>query len=80
MITLHNLATNTPLGTITEADLRVLIDALEEESSEDRDYYIDEPTVELLAERGASPELVALLRGAIGSREGVEIRWDRSRG
>jgi hypothetical protein len=80
MITLHNLATNTSLGTITEADLRVLIDALEEESAEDRDYFIDEPTVELLAERGASPELVTLLRGAIGSSEGVEIRWDRGRG
>jgi hypothetical protein len=78
MITLHNLATNTALGAITEADLRVLIDVLEEESPEDRDYYIDEPTVELLEQRGATPQLVALLRGAIGSNEGVEIRWDRT--
>jgi hypothetical protein len=78
MITLHNLATGSPLGTITEADLRVLIGVLEEESSEDRDYFIDEPTVELLTQHGATPQLVALLRGAIASSEGVEIRWDRA--
>ena len=78
MITLHNIDTDTPLGTISEADLQILIDVLEEESSEDRDYFIDEPTVDLLEQRGATAPLVALLRGAIGGSEGVEIRWDRT--
>ena len=78
MITLHNLATNKPIGTISDPDLKVLIDVLEEESSDDRDYYVDEPTIELLEQRGASPQMVALLRGAIADGEGVEVRWDRT--
>ena len=41
MIDLYNAATNQLLGTITDADLKVLVDALEEESAQDQDYYID---------------------------------------
>ena len=40
MIDLYNASTNQLIGSITEADLQVLIDGLEEESSQDRDYYI----------------------------------------
>ena len=38
------------LGSITEADLKVLIDALEEESADDRDYYIDAATIDVIAD------------------------------
>ena len=48
MIDLYNAETNQLLGSITEADLQVLIDALEEESSEDQDYYIDKATIEFM--------------------------------
>jgi hypothetical protein len=41
MVDLYNDETNQLIGSITEADLKVLQDALEEESSEDQDYYID---------------------------------------
>ena len=41
MIDLYNDTTGELVGSITEADLKVLVDALEEESSADRDYYID---------------------------------------
>ena len=41
MIDLYNAATNQRLGSITDADLQVLTDGLEEESTQDRDYYID---------------------------------------
>ena len=37
MIDLYNAATNQLLGSITEADLQVLIERLEEESSLDHD-------------------------------------------
>lgn len=76
MIDLYNAETDEPLGTMTEADLQVLADALEEESAEDRDYYINEDTIDLLVGR-ASAELVDLLRRALGADEGVEIRWQR---
>jgi hypothetical protein len=77
MIDLYNIATKQLLGSITEPDLQVLVDALEEESTEDRDYYINAATIDLIADGRASDHLVHLLRGALGSAEGVDIRWDR---
>ena len=77
MIDLFNAETNEMLGSITEPDLQVLIDGLEEESSEDQDYYINADTIDLLGDGRASDHLLGLLRTALGSKEGVEIRWKR---
>ena len=77
MIDLYNAATNQKLGSITEAELQVLIDGLEEESSEDQDYYVDAATIDLLGDGRASDHLLGLLRNAVGSSDGVEIRWER---
>jgi hypothetical protein len=77
MIDLYNAATNELLGSITESDLHVLVDALEEESPQDQDYYIDAATIDLLGDGRATDHLLGLLRRALGSSEGVEIRWQR---
>jgi hypothetical protein len=77
MIDLYNVATNQKLGSITEAELQVLVDGLEEESSEDQDYYVDAATIDLLGDGRASDHLLGLLRNAVGSSDGVEIRWER---
>ena len=77
MIDLYNDATNQLIGSITEAELQLLIDSLEEESLEDRDYYIDAATIDLLADGRATDHLIQLLRTALGGKEGVEIRWRR---
>ncbi len=77
MIDLFNADTNEKLGSITEADLKVLVDGLEEESSDDRDYFIDAATIDLLADGRATEHLVGLLRKAVGSGAGVEVRWQR---
>ena len=77
MIDLFNAETDEKIGSITEADLKVLVDGLEEESSEDQDYFIDQATVDLLADGSATEHLVGLLRKAVGSSDGVEIRWQR---
>ncbi len=77
MIDLYNATTNLHLGSITEPDLKVLSDALEEESTQDTDYYIDAATIDLIADGKATDHLVGLLRGALGSAEGVDIRWPR---
>jgi hypothetical protein len=77
MIDLYNAATNQLLGSITETDLQVLIDGLEEESSEDQDYYIDQATIDMLADGRPSDHLLGILRSAIGAGDGVEIRWQR---
>ena len=77
MIDLYDLDTNQLLGSITEADLEVLIGKLEEESTTDRDYHISAATIDLIADGTASDHLVKLLREALGSAEGVDVRWAR---
>jgi hypothetical protein len=77
MIDVYNAATKQLIGSITEPDLQVLVDALEEESTQDRDYYIDAATIDLIADGKATDHLVHLLRSALGSAEGVDIRWNR---
>ena len=78
MIQLHDAERGRLLGTISEADLQFLIDELEEESPEDRDYYISAETVDMLEADGADAGLVALLRGALAGREGLDVRWTRA--
>ena len=77
MIDVYNKATDELLGTITEADLQVLVDALEEESSDDQDYYIDAATIDVIGDGRATEHLMNLLRKALGSAESVDIRWNR---
>jgi hypothetical protein len=77
MIDLYNDATNQLIGTITEADLKVLIDALEEESTEDRDYYINQETLDVIGDGRATDHLLKVLREALGPGEGIDIRWER---
>ena len=77
MIDVYNNATNQLIGSITDADLLVLQDGLEEESSHDQDYYINAGTIDMLGDGRASDHLLSLLRRALGSSDGVEIRWER---
>jgi processive 1,2-diacylglycerol beta-glucosyltransferase len=77
MITLRDKETGNPIGTITDAQLQFLADQLEEEWAEDTDYWLDQSTIDLLAERGADGTLVDLLRRSMGEREEMEITWSR---
>jgi len=64
------------IGKISDDDLQFLIDQLEEESASDRDYFIDEATVQMLEDDGAPAALVGLLRSAVaGHSEGLDIAW-----
>jgi hypothetical protein len=64
------------LARIERAELDFLIDVLEEESSTDRDYYVDRDTLDYLAERGAEASLLSALRQALGTRDEMEFRWE----
>ena len=77
MIRVRDKDTGEELGTISEEQLRFLADQLEEEFSEDNDYYIDASLLQLFEQRGADSDLLTLLKTALGSREGVEIQWSR---
>jgi hypothetical protein len=77
MIDLYNDETDELIGSITEADLKVLQEALEEESSDDNDYYIDQATLDVIGDGRATDHLLKVLRDALGSKDGIDIRWER---
>jgi hypothetical protein len=75
MARLYDVQSGDLIGTISAVQLEFLIDQLEEEDSEDQDYYVDATTLDWFEEHGADPALMALLRGALGARQGMDIRW-----
>ena len=77
MIRLYDEERGTHIGDISEDELQLLIDQLEEESSHDTDYYISGPTIDMLEDGGADAGLVKLLRGALDGRAGFDLRWSR---
>ena len=77
MIHLFDDETGAPVGTITEDQLQYLTDQLEEESAEDTDYYINRDTLDIFEQDGADPALLKVLRVALGTRDEMEIRWER---
>jgi len=68
---------NRYLGSISDADVKVLVDELEEEDIADTDYFINGDTVDILEASGASKALVDMLLAAIGDSDGVDIRWEK---
>jgi hypothetical protein len=78
MVRLYESESGDLIGTITAAQLQYLVDQLEEEDSEDRDYYIDRATLDWFDEHGVDPALEAQLREALGDREGMDIRWTKA--
>jgi hypothetical protein len=60
---------------VSQADFQILVDELEEESSHDTDYFIDQTTVDILETAGASALFIAMLRDAVGISDGIDIAW-----
>jgi len=73
---LYNKDNGALIGRISAEQLKDLIDFLVEESAEDRDYYIDQTTLEFLSEQGADEALIALIAAHVpAGEEGIEIEW-----
>jgi hypothetical protein len=77
MIKLYNKDNKSFIGTITEEDLLLLEKVLVEESETDTDYFINPDTIDLIEDSKASPELINLLRAAVGQSDGIEISWKK---
>ena len=77
MIQLFDKDTGKLLGTISEAQLQFLEDQLVEETGVDQDYYINADTLDYLEDERIDPELLRLLRTALGDREDMEVEWRR---
>jgi processive 1,2-diacylglycerol beta-glucosyltransferase len=78
MVKISEKQSGTPLGTLDDSQFQFLADHLEEESLQDDDYYLNRTTVDFLADAGADPALLEILRRALGDRDEAEIRWERS--
>jgi hypothetical protein len=63
------------VGELTEEQLDFLIEHLEEEWSEDRDYYINRDMVAMLEQRGADTGLIRILNDALGDKDEVDVLW-----
>lgn len=75
MIQLFNKRTGEPIGPLNESQLKFLVDQLEEESLEDKDYAITSMTLDYFEEVGGDAELIKMLRGALGSKDEIVIVW-----
>ena len=73
---LVRLDTGNEIGTITDDQLKFLVDQLEEEHDDDKDYFIDKDTLELMSDNGADPELLALLEKGLAGDEEMDIAWE----
>ncbi len=75
MYRLYDQGTGEPLGLITEEQLQFLIDQLEEESLEDKDYTITPITLDYLAAEGADSDLLTILQEALGNKDQAVVEW-----
>lgn len=78
MVQLFDKQSGAMAGTLTDDQFQYLVDHLEEETSEDDDYYVNRATVDILESEGADPVLVEVLRQALADREEMDLRWKRS--
>ena len=75
MIKLFDKDSGGILGSISEEQMKFMVDQLEEEGLEDRDYAITPMTLSLFEGEGADPVLVSMLRSALGDRDEMTISW-----
>ena len=75
MIALYDVASGAQVGRITEKQLEALMGWMEEESTEDRDYYLTAEDCELMQEQGIDPTLVTALQEALKGREDMDMRY-----
>lgn len=64
------------IGIITEDQVQFLLDNLTEEGAEDPEFYIDEDTLEFLAENSGDEELIALISEALEGRPDLAIYYE----
>ncbi len=75
MIALYDVASGARVGRITDKQLEALMGWMEEESTEDRDYYLTAEDCELMLEQGLDPTLIEVLRDALRGRDDMDIRY-----
>lgn len=80
MVNLFDIETGAHVGSLTDTQFQFIVDRLEEESSTDKDYYLNRETLAMFEQQGADPGLVQVLAGALGEREEMDVRWEKVEG
>lgn len=75
MIDIYNKRSGELIGAVTQEQLQFMQDQMEEESLRDRDYSITPLEIEYFLGQGADPELIDLLRNALGDKDEIVIEW-----
>jgi processive 1,2-diacylglycerol beta-glucosyltransferase len=78
MIRLYETGSNRLCGTLSDRQFEILAEALEEEDLEDGESSLSIETIERLEDEGAEPNLLDILRAALGDQTEVAIRCERS--
>ena len=61
---------------MTDAQVKFLVEQLEEENDDDTEYFIDRETLELLSDNGADPELIVILEKGLGDDDEMDVAWE----
>ena len=75
---LTNKETKVEIGLINQMQLEFLIKQLEEETLNDKDYWLHKSLLDTFREQGADIELVNILEKAFGTNDEIEISWEKS--
>jgi len=75
MVKLYEKDREQLVAELSDEQFQFLLDHLEEESEEDTDYYLSQDTLDYLEEEGGDPQMIEVLRKAMGGREDIEVRW-----
>jgi hypothetical protein len=70
--------TNQEIGIINEKQLQFLKDQLEEESRDDKDYWLHLSLLDSFRKNGADIELISILERAFGANNEIEIFWEKA--
>ena len=73
---LYDKSNDRLLGEISQQDLELLMAQFEEESSHDRDDYINNDTFLELADAGASSRLLDAVKAALDANGEGDVRWE----
>lgn len=73
---LYRIDSGDTIGEISDDQLQFLIDQLVEEDDDDRDYYINRDTLDMLREANADAKLMEMLERAMGDGEDIDIGWE----
>ncbi len=73
---LYDASNDQLLGHVSQADIDLLVAQMEEESSKDQDYFVDNDTFLRLTDAGASSTLLDAVKMALDLSGEADIRWE----